>query len=152
MLSKCVMLDLQINRKGQTPPTCFSPPFTSSKAPSPPRALKEKVNYRSSCQQFFHPLKIMYGNRVDSWKSDQRDSEKVFSLIELMTIIFQLCAASLTKVITKETSAQERSTQHSRFAPSPLGRRVLTVAQGGEVHLAANVRGLHNPGKKKIEN
>ena len=52
---------------------------------------------------------------------------------------------------SQQTGAQQASTQHSRFAPSSLRRRVLTVAQGGEVHLAANVWGLHNPGKKKIE-
>ena len=52
---------------------------------------------------------------------------------------------------SQQTGAQQASTQHSRFAPSSLRRRVLTVAQGGEVHLAANVWGLHYPNKKKMK-
>ena len=47
---------------------------------------------------------------------------------------------------SQQTSAQQASTQHSRFAPSSLGRRVLTVAQGGEVDFAAYVWSLHHSG------
>ena len=90
-------------------------------------------------------IELILGNRISEIQ------RKYFPLLSSWRSSFSFVQYLWTKS-SQQTSTQQASTQHSRFAPSSLGRRVLTVAQGGEVHLTAYVRGLHNPGKKKIEN
>ena len=96
----------------------------------------------SSCQHFLHPLKVIELILENQISEIPR---RYFFLLSSWRLSF-----SFVQYLWPESS-QQTGTQHSRFAPSPLGRRVLTVAQGGEVYLAANVWGFHNPGKKKIE-